>query len=71
MSACVLSWQPLTFDYVGVIIKQLKLQFSLNERFQIYNCRMMINVCISVAFGNYLCLNNQYVYLLLLSLFCL
>ena len=32
---------------------------------------MVINVCITVAYGNYLCLNNHYVYLLIPSLFCL
>jgi len=32
---------------------------------------MVINVCITVVYGNYLCLNNHYVYLLIPSLFCL
>ena len=35
-------------------------QFSLIDRFPIYNCRMMINVCFTVAFGNKVRLPSTY-----------
>ena len=64
LSAFVLSWQLFIWLFADFID-------WLNERFQIYSCRMVINVCITVAFGNYLCVKNQYEYILIPSLFCL
>ena len=61
-------WVPVyylgnhSFDYVCVIIKTT--DNSLSERFPIYNCRMIINVCITASLGNYLCLHNQYLWYL-------
>ena len=71
MRACELSWQP--FIWLGLCHYQNNgiLQFWLNESFPTYNCRMMINVCITFALGIYLCIINQYLYLLIPPSFCL
>ena len=52
--------------------KQLK--FAVFIEWKISNLQLQDDdqcMYITVAFGDYLCLNNQYVYLLLPSLFCL